>query len=145
MKRIMTKLHTAINATRKRRSLQWRLMSLLLALIIAGCGPTGRRALSLDTSQQLIDFLRDGTTMRQEVIDRYGEPLEEYEDGRIWIYRPFEKYTGKIQGLRQRVSARKTNDTPSSLDISREYRHGVLVLVFREDDVLESHSIVIAK
>jgi hypothetical protein len=82
--------------------------------------------------------------MRREVIDHFGQPQEEYEDGRIWIYRPFEKYVSRPRGERRRESACETGGGPPILDIPIAYRHGILVLVFREDGTLERHSVVIA-
>ncbi len=106
-----------------------RLVPLACVLLFTGCSEVTHR-LDPEVTQKLFDFLHDGTTERQEVLDRLGAPDDVYEDGRILIYQPFRNDD------RQNIN---------QIPMSDNYRNGMLVLVFRNDGKLENHSFVVLK
>ena len=120
----MSDSESSLKAIRKKSSLQRRIIAILLVLLVMGCGHVGRRTLAPEITQGLINFLRDGTTERKEVLNRLGEPTDIYENGRILIYQPLNNIV---------------------IPINYEYKDGVLVLVFTNDEILERHSIVVFK
>lgn len=100
------------------------LISLVLALCLSGCAatPIGQA--------DLLDFVVDGRTTREQAYLGLGEPSGIYEDGSILTYRldkdeagyfPIERGTG-FMGIRYN-----------------------LVLVFASDGILERHSLVSIK
>jgi len=106
--------------------LQKGLVVLLFILLVTGCwNGAGRRVIPPDISRKMIDFLHDGKTGHQEVLSNLGKPDEMYEDGRIWVYKPLD-----MQLLCQNV-------------IDDRYKRSILVLIFREDGILDRHSIVV--
>jgi hypothetical protein len=89
--------------------------------VLAGCAtaPVGR--------QDLLDFLADGVTRREDVQLKLGEPSGQYEEARIVAYRLSRDEAGYI------------------LVGHRNDWHGVqynLMLVFDAEGVLRRHSIV---
>ena len=90
------------------------LIFLLLIVVLAfSCAPA-RRVIGPQLESESFEYLQDGKTKRQEIIDRLGHPLHSYENGRIVIYSWFDK----------------------------ESKGYDIVLVFNEDNVLERHSVV---
>lgn len=98
-----------------------------IALLLAGCttGPVIPGA-----SRDLLEFLRDGSTTREEIVLRLGQPSASFEGDRILTYR-----IGKHekQGYYPIV--------PNQLMPWQYVRHS-LVLVFDDAGVLEKHSLV---
>lgn len=88
-------------------------------LVACATAPIGRK--------DLLDFLNDGVTLRDDVRLNLGEPSAEYEGSRVLAYR-----------------LRKT-DTGYVLVGRRDAWYGVqynLMLVFDGDGVLRRHSMV---
>lgn len=97
-------------------------LAVLLAALLSACAtpPNGR--------SDLLDFLADGRTQREEVILRLGDPAAQYEGNRIQTWRLAKDDGGYFLagGPRSDWSA-----APYSL-----------VLVFDASGVLERHSLV---
>ncbi len=102
----------------------WRAGWLLVLSLLAGCSTTPLRG-----QPDLLDFLADGATRREEVVARLGEPTRCLRSGGICTYRVSHDEAG--QYVRLEVGGANWMDTDGSL-----------VLVFDDDGVLQRHSIV---
>jgi len=98
-----------------------RQLSLALCVALASCAakPTGRA--------DLFDFLNDGTTRRDDVYLKLGEPSAKYEDSTIFAYRLVKDQGGYVLL------------NPGSSRWRVQYN---LILVFDPIGVLRRHSIV---
>ncbi len=77
-------------------------------------------------------FIHEGSTFQKEILNRLGEPVSQYEDGRILTYLLHENLNNRL------------NLVNSSIEPGRR-AHNVyynLVLVFDTDYVLERYSLV---
>lgn len=98
-------------------------VSLVAILLLAGCA-TGAQL----GDSTLLDFISDGQTTRTEVILSFGQPSATFEKERIHTYR--------IGGDSE--SGYFIRDTPGTW-----YETSFsLVLVYRADGTLQSHSLV---
>lgn len=100
---------------------QVMLMAGLLALLsaCASTPPIGKH--------DLLDFLQDGRTTKEEVFLRLAEPSATFEDGRIFTYRLNEDEGGyTIKGAKSKGWSGKYS----------------LVLSFDEGGILRRHSLV---
>lgn len=98
------------------------LITLVLGLCLAGCAattPIGRA--------DLLDFVVDGRTTREQAYLELGEPSGIYEDGLILTYRLDEDEAGYF---------------PIERGIGFMGIRYNLVLVFADDGVLKRHSLV---
>ena len=77
--------------------------------------------------RERIKFLRVGTTTRQEILDRLGEPARRYDDGRVLMYLLYRDRRGQLR------------PSPPPGETWVRYH---LVLVFGRDDRLEAHPLV---
>lgn len=103
----------------------------LLALTLAGCAT----APPLKGRADLLDFLVDGKTTREEVVLKLGQPSGKFECGNILTYRlGFEPENNGYF-----VVERETNPTGWPTWTLARYS---LVLVFDEAGVLRKHSLV---
>jgi len=103
-----------------------RFHAVILAVALSACaGPHVNRDIG---RKDLLDFLSDGVTRREDVMLKLGEPSAQYEASRILTYRLGKDDTGYFpaSGPRSDWSA-----TPYSL-----------VLVFDSAGVLARHSLV---
>ena len=89
-----------------------------------------------ETLSAKMPFIRDGITSRQEILNRLGEPVSSFENGRIQIYWMEEVIGGHLRDIRRR-SMPKTPD-----GVGWEMGLHNLVLVYNSDNVLEKHSLV---
>ncbi len=109
-----------------RLSLAVRLVSIYAVigvLLMAGCSyvePVDEQTLS-----EAFPFIRDGQTKKQEVLDRFGAPDNQYESGRIITY---------LVGIDDRSGDWRVGGY-------FETQHA-LVLVFGPEEALERHSLV---
>ena len=112
-------------------------LSLILIIIIAGCSKPHIKPINnqLLLNSELIGFIRDGITTREEVLLRLGVPSAQFEGEKILTYQLHVDQEGKWQ-----LVAPKINEF-SNL---REWQKGTysLVLVFNSDGVLRKHSLV---
>ncbi len=94
---------------------------LIVGLGIAGCAaaPKGRK--------DLLDFLADGATRRDEVLARLGPPSARFEDSRVLAYR----LASDEGGYRLAASSGSWAGTDYNL-----------MLVFDGDGVLKRHALV---
>ncbi len=94
---------------------------LCLALTLVGCAttPIGRN--------DLLDFLKDGNTTKEEVFLALGDPNAMYEDSRILTYRLSRDEAGWIL-------LKSTGDWRGV--------YVVLVLVFDDRGIIKRHSVV---
>ena len=92
----------------------------LLALAACATTPAGQK--------DLLGFLADGATKKEEVERKLGRPSRQFEDSRVLTYRIGEDKKGYFQ------------DTETSTDWST-CRYS-LVLVFDADNTLVRHSLV---
>ncbi|MDN0084653.1 hypothetical protein QU487_18115 [Crenobacter sp. SG2305] len=93
----------------------------MICLALAACAiqPTGRK--------DLLDFLSDGVTRRDDALLKLGEPSAKYESSRILAFRLRKDETGYV------------------LLALRNNWHGVqysLILVFDDQGVLRQHALV---
>jgi hypothetical protein len=86
---------------------------LFIVIFAFSCAPA-RQVIDPQLESERFEYLQDGKTNRQEIIDRLGHPRHNYENGRIVIYSWFDE----------------------------ESKGYDIVLVFNEDNVLERHSVV---
>lgn len=77
--------------------------------------------------RERIKFLRVGTTTRQEILDRLGEPARRHDDGRVLTYLLYRDRRGQLR------------PSPPPRETSVRYH---LFLVFGRDDRLEAHPLV---
>lgn len=105
----------------QKMSLNRRHWLLIGCLGIAGCAtaPKGRK--------DLIDFLDDGITRREDVLAKLGAPSARFEDSRILAYRLARGEGGYLLAT--------TSGTWADTDVN-------LMLVFDRDGVLQRHSLV---
>jgi len=81
------------------------------------------RKVDSSTMSKYEGFIRDGTTTKQEVLDRLGPARSGYESGRILIYHVYLQDDGR-------------------LTLNGKGTCHACVLVFDADNVLERHSLV---
>ena len=80
---------------------------------------------------KLLPFIRDGITIKQEIVSRLGSPVESYEGGRIIIYIVADRGGNGLEA----INFEKKNYA----NVIATYQ---LVLVFDSNNVLEKHSLV---
>lgn len=100
---------------------RFRLLAVSLVIVLAACAtkPAGQR--------DLLDFIKEGTTLRQDAHVKLGEPSAQYESGRIHAYR-----LGKgMSGYYVIAPAKGWDGVRYSL-----------ILVFDHNGVLSRHSLV---
>lgn len=102
------------------------IVGMLLALTLAGCATTP----PVRGAPDLLNFLADGKTTKEQAITTLGQPSGQFDHGRILTYR-----LSKFHA----VVPRET--TESGWPIWRTGRLS-LVLVFDDADVLDRHSLV---
>ena len=104
--------------------LGWTVLCMFLLQTLTGC------ATETIGNKQLLDFLQDGKTSREEVILHLAEPSATFDGGRIVTYRLDEDTGGyMIQGAKGQGWSGKFS----------------LVLSFDEHGVLRRHSLVRVK
>ena len=133
--------------SRERYRGSWARMELaIVALLIAGCA-TVIAPQDPQIVAQRLPFIRDGKTSKEEVLNRMGEPINRYENGRILTYTMCEDLylkdrlrlsgtqpkSGKYDGPRTLILCDFTGDRYN------------LILVFGPDDLVERHSLVLVK
>jgi len=96
----------------------------LLLSLLAGCGTVPLRG-----QQGLLDFLTDGSTRREEVTTRLGEPTRCLRSGEICTYRVGHDEAG--QYVKIESGGANWMDTDGSV-----------ILVFDAEGVLRRHSVV---
>jgi len=102
---------------------RFALVALLSLGVLAGCSTPG-----FSGNRALLDFLRDGTITRAQVVEQLGEPSAQLRADRILTYR--------IVGSESEGYALWAPHAPWP-----EARHS-LVLVFDEQGVLQRHALV---
>lgn len=102
-------------------SLNRRYWLLIGCLGIAGCAaaPKGRK--------DLIDFLNDGVTRREEVLAKLGAPSARFEDSRILAFRLASDEGGYLLAA--------TSGSWAETEFN-------LMLIFDRDGVLQRHALV---
>jgi hypothetical protein len=103
-----------------------RVTLLIVSLgIVVGClgGCVTARKVDSSTIGKYEGFIQDGTTTKQEVLDRLGPARSEYESGRILIYHVYLQDDGRMT-------------------LDKKGTCHACVLVFDADNVLERHSLV---
>lgn len=103
-----------------------RVTLLIVSLgIVVGClgGCVTARKVDSSTISKYEGFIQDGTTTKQEVLDRLGPARSEYESGRILIYHVYLQDDGRMT-------------------LDKKGTCHACVLVFDADNVLERHSLV---
>ncbi len=118
-----------------RMPLEKILVCLLLALILTGCAAHETQTVSSEiTKQTWLSFLRDGKTLKAEVLSRLGTPSAEFEGSRILTYR----LDGRYEVV---VSDYKAHAIGGRLSEWKRAQYS-LVLVFDADKILQRHSLV---
>jgi len=118
--------------------------SLFLSLP-TGCTPNPIPTLSQFPTATLAasgyDFIRDGVSLRADIMARLGAPIYQFENQRIFIYRC------------RRQKERITLLNAEQFEPSRNWKDqrnprtdlGSLVLVFDENGLLQKHSLVLSQ
>ena len=101
------------------------MFGVFLATGCAKVAPVDERALG-----EAFPFIRDGETNKQEILNRFGLPVHEYEGGRIISY---------FAQLDDRSEYWDAGQMRVGQSFGERY---ALMLVFGPDDVLERHSLV---
>lgn len=137
------------------RSSWVRMGLVILTLLLVGCA-TVVTPQDPQIVGQMLPFIRDGKTSREEVLNRLGEPANRYEGGRILTYELCED--NYLKG-RLRLMEPRSNDEKSDVPRTKircGYSHGGydlfnqdivlsrydLILVFGPHDLVERHSLV---
>ena len=113
-----------------------------MAIIILGTGCATPRVQPADPEllfkSELLAFIREGVTTREEVVIKLGIPSAQLEGDKILMYQLWADEAGKWHLIAPQVNA------TTGL---RAWRKGVcsLVLVFGGDGVLQKHSLVKAQ
>lgn len=108
------------------RHLRLEIQSLALTLfLLLGCSSVVK-PIDRNVVATRFGFLQEGKTKRQEVIDHFGGPRRDYEQGRIITYLMREDATGDFQVIDFREDGPLYN----------------LVLSFGTNDILVRHSLV---
>jgi hypothetical protein len=106
---------------------------------LLGCSATPKTEVVEEQEfQELMPFIRDGITERQEILNRLGEPESVYEDERIVVYW-LEEYIG---GHFRPIPRRDLPRDEQAAGLAFELGLYNLVLVFDSNDWLERHSLV---
>lgn len=108
------------------------------AVLAPGCTSTPRLSATADRSlfgASEISFIREGETTREQVLLKLGNPASRFEGERILVYQVGFESGGKVHLYAPRIL------TPSGL---QDWPAGTysLVLVFRDDGVLRTYSLV---
>lgn len=104
---------------------------LIAAFTIGGCS---QKVVTIDKRlvSEHFKFIHDGSTSQKEILNRLGEPANQYENGRILTYLLHENRNYQL------------NVVTSFINPGRNIRNVYynLVLVFGADYVLERYSLV---
>jgi hypothetical protein len=109
------------------------LLVLTLALTLAGCATT-----QIKGRADLLDFLADGKTTKEEVLLKLGQPSGKFEGEKIFTYRLGFDTHSRGYYVVQRAPAMGPEPTWAAW-INTKYS---LVLVFGEQNVLRKYSLV---
>lgn len=132
----------AVAGCRRRMLLRAYLVFFPLTLIVILTGCATPRVQTADTkllfSSELLGFIRDGITTREEVVLKLGIPSAQFEGEKILTYQLRADQAGKWHLVAPQINR---------ITGFREWREETcsLVLVFGEDGVLRKHSLVEAK
>jgi hypothetical protein len=100
-------------------------------ILMAGC-VSYRTVMSQDARHELIPFVKDGNTTRDEVKQRLGVPSRAFKQGRVWIY--FLKLNEAEDTNQDRLVVCGAGPQPCT-----DYQ---LVLSFADTDVVQKHSLI---
>lgn len=107
---------------------------LTIGLFMAGCASTLKPCPELLREQ--VSFISDGKTTRQELLDRLGASVSQYEEGRIHIYVMRQDGQDRLRVPQVPLPS----DSPQKVSWHPEVYN--LVLVFGADGVLERHALL---
>ncbi len=105
---------------------------LITAFTIGGCSKKLVTINKKFVSEQL-KFVHDGSTSQREILNRLGEPANEYEDRRILTYFLYEDQNNRLKVV---------SSIMRSPELSSKNIYYNLILVFGTDLVLEQHSLI---
>jgi len=103
----------------------------LAALLVAGCGAP----LPPEGQPDLLDFLVDGRTRKQQVVDRLGPPSGTFDQGRSLTYRV--GYESANKGYH--IVTREAGESGWPTWLQAKYS---LVLVFDDSGRLRQHKLL---
>ena len=106
-----------------------RLIMIIAASLIIGCS-AHLKPMDTESQQQMLPFLLDGKTTREEILLKLGEPSGTFESGRILSFRLMFDDNGTI------VNALKTYWEKTTYS---------LVVVFDGGDVLKKHNLILVR
>lgn len=118
-----------------------RVFAVGLLLLLEGCvTPPGIQRFPVEQiiRSDLLSFIQDGVTTREQVLLRLGIPAAQFETQRILTY----QLRVDKDGVAQVVLPQRIAEHPKSNIIEWEPGNYSLVLVFRPNGVLERHSLV---
>jgi len=117
---------------------------LIAAIMIAGCSTVTQ--LEPQLVSEMLPFIRDGKTSKEEIPSRLGVPDHRYEGGKILTYKMCEDISP--EGLLRLSNTRPTDEKGEvilgALNCSPEHTEN-LILLFGPDDLVERHSLVLVK
>jgi hypothetical protein len=105
------------------------LLTIIAVVCLIGCS-SYIAPLDPNRTRSWLPFLIEGKTTKEEVLNRLGTPVNQYEDGSIVSYILRENLNSQLQ----------VGETGSSRDWKPEIYN--LVLVFGPTEILERYSIV---
>jgi len=93
--------------------------------------------------RERLPFIQDGKTSKEEILSRLGEPANHYEEGRILSYKMCKDIY--LPGRLHVCSTRARDKKDAGPQKWREIARDTLILVFGADNLVERHSMVVAK
>lgn len=148
----MKSLSLVVRSKRAKRSHYTPALAITLALsFLAGCAPERVAEIAADAKErELLAFLVDGKTRKDEVLSRLGKPTGTFEDGRILTYRmvlhsekgfvPFVRFVGLQLDSGYAARAQQGGMQRSHAPTWKGYYQ--IILVFDAEDAMEKHKIL---
>lgn len=122
------------------RALQLIMLAMAIVLLATGCATPHVQPADpqLLFKSELLAFIQDGVTTREEVVVNLGIPSAQFEGEKILIYQLYADQAGKWHLVASQIS------NINGFKVSQKGKSS-LVLVFGDDGVLRKHSLVRAQ
>ena len=121
------------------RGLQLIMLAMAIVLLATGCATPHVQSADpqLLFKSELLGFIQDGVTTREELVVKLGIPSAQFEGEKILIYQLWADQAGKWHLVSSQISS-NYGSMVSQTGMSS------LVLVFGDDGVLRKHNMVTA-
>lgn len=122
------------------RGLQLIISAIAIALLATGCATPHVQSADPQVlfRSELLGFIQDGVTTREEVVVKLGIPSAQFEGEKILIYQLWADQTGKWHLASSQISS-------SYNFMLSQTGKSSLVLVFGDDGILRRHNMVTAQ